>query len=71
MKQSKKSEWKRLDNAAKIFPPTSSDKDTKVFRFTIELYEKIDPVILQEAVGLTMESFPFYKVVLRRGAFWY
>lgn len=71
VKRNRKSEWKRLDNAAKIFPPTSSDKDTKVFRFSLELTKEVDPVVLQEAVDLSMESFPFYKVVLRRGAFWY
>lgn len=71
LKHQKNPKWKRLDNAAKIFPPTSSDRDTKVFRFAIELYETVDPKILQEAVDIAMESFPFYRVVLRRGAFWY
>jgi NRPS condensation-like uncharacterized protein len=71
MKHQNKVEWKRLDNAAKIFPPTSNDKDTKVFRFALELYEKVDPNILQVALDLTIESFPLYKVVLRRGVFWY
>ncbi len=71
VKRHKRSEWKRLDNAAKIFPPTSSDRDTKVFRFSLELYEEVDPDILQQALDLSMESYPFYKVILRRGAFWY
>ena len=71
MKRNEKSKWKPLDNVAKIFPPTSSDKDTKVFRFFIELNENIDPIILQEALDITMESFPFYKVILRQGVFWY
>ena len=71
MKNKRKLKWKTLENAAKIFPPTSSDKDTKVFRYAIELYEEITPVLLQQALDITMESFPFYKVILRRGVFWY
>ena len=64
-------EWSKLDNAAKIFPPTSNEKDTKVFRFVCELKDEIDPDILQEALDKTMPLFPFYKTVLRRGFFWY
>ena len=71
MKHHKNVEWKRLDNAAKIFPPTSNEKDTKVFRFALELYEEVDPIILQEALDKTMENFPFFSVILRRGIFWY
>lgn len=71
MKHQNRIKWKRLDNAAKIFPPTSTDKDAKVFRFAIELYEDIEADILQEALDITMESFPFYLTILRRGVFWY
>jgi NRPS condensation-like uncharacterized protein len=71
MKHRKKVEWTRLDNAAKIFPPTSNERDTKVFRFACELYEPVDPVILQEALDETIEIFPLYKSVLRKGVFWY
>ncbi|MDF2608681.1 MAG: hypothetical protein K0R92_155 [Lachnospiraceae bacterium] len=71
MKHRKKVEWTRLDNAAKIFPPTSNNKDTKVFRFVCELLEPVEPVILQQALDKTIEYFPWYKSVLRRGAFWY
>lgn len=64
-------EWTRLDNAAKIFPPTSNERDTKVFRFVCELKDEIEQDILQEAVNKTMLLFPFYRSVLRRGVFWY
>lgn len=63
--------WSRLDNAAKIFPPTSSDGDTKVFRFICELYEPVDPAVLQTALEKTMVRFPFYRSVLKKGFFWY
>jgi NRPS condensation-like uncharacterized protein len=64
-------EWTRLDNAAKIFPPNTNEKDTKVFRFICELKETIDKDILQEALDKTMTLFPMYQVILRRGLFWY
>ena len=63
--------WWRLDNAAKIFPSTSSAHDSKVFRFFCELKEDVDPAALQAALDKTMEMFPIYHCVLRRGWFWY
>lgn len=64
-------EWAKLDNAAKIFPPATNEKDTKVFRFVCELKETIDPIILQSALNITLDMFPIYKSILRRGFFWY
>lgn len=66
-----KVEWKRLDNASKIFPATSNNKDTKVYRISAELYKDVDPRNLQKALNLTLKSFPIYKSILRRGVFWY
>ncbi len=66
-----KVEWKKLDNASKIFPATSSNKDTKVYRISAEFYRDINPENLQRALDLTLESFPMYKSILRRGFFWY
>ena len=71
MKQQRKTEWTRLDNASKIFPATCNHKDTKVFRITCELYEAVEPERLQQALNRTIQSFPLYKSVLRRGFFWY
>lgn len=71
MKQNKKVRWRRLDNASKIFPATCNNQDTKVFRLACELYEKVDPLILQMSLNLAIESFPIYRSVLRRGVFWY
>lgn len=71
MTRRKPVEWTRLDNAAKIFPPNTSEKDTKVFRFVCELKEEVDEDILKKALDQTMELFPMYRVVLRRGVFWY
>ena len=69
MKRNKK--WIKLDNAAKIFPPTCTKRDTKVFRFVCELKEPIDKNILQHALDKTVDAFPLYNSVLKKGIFWY
>ncbi len=66
-----KNKWFRLDNAAKIFPPTSTKRDPKVFRFACELTEEIDEDKLQIALDKTLELFPGFKTVLKQGLFWY
>lgn len=71
MTQKKRIRWRRLDNASKIFPATCNNRDTKVFRLACELYEKVDPLILQFSLDMAIKSFPIYRSVLRRGAFWY
>jgi NRPS condensation-like uncharacterized protein len=64
-------EWAKLDNAAKIFPPITSEKDTKVFRYICELKEAVNKDILQQALNKTIVLFPMYQSVLRKGVFWY
>lgn len=66
-----KEKWNKLDNAGKIFPPSISKTDTKVFRFSCNLTENVKPEVLQSAVETTVEQFPLYKSVLERGIFWY
>lgn len=66
-----RSRWAHLDTAAKIFPCTSGRRDTKVFRFVCELTEPVDPERLQEALEHTLDSFPGFRMVLKRGLFWY
>lgn len=63
--------WWTLDNAAKIFPSTGSAHDSKVFRFVCELREPVDPQLLQDALDKTVERFPMYRSVMKRGWFWY
>ena len=63
--------WYKLDNAAKIFPPTSGKSDTRVFRFSCELREVIDGDTLQRALEHTIDDFPSFRYVLKHGMFWY
>ncbi len=67
----KGSRWRRLDNAAKIFPATSNKRDTRVFRFSCVLKETVDGRILQKALDRTMEVYPLFQSVLRKGLFWF
>ncbi len=70
-KQGKTLKWARLDNAAKIFPPTSHGADTGVFRLSCELTEPVRPDLLQQALDETLLQFPHMLMVMRRGVFWY
>lgn len=63
--------WEKLDNAGKIFPPTANRQDTKVFRFSCELYDDVDSKTLQSALDKTVEDFPIFKSAMRKGLFWY
>jgi hypothetical protein len=64
-------QWSRLDNAAKIFPPSTSKDNTKVFRFSCELTEAVEPEPLKRALDAGLVKFPFYRFIIRRGFFWY
>ena len=68
---SKQANWRRLDNSAKIFPIASSKKYSSVFRLSAVLKEKIDKETLKKAVDKVLENLPFFKVKLKKGAFWY
>lgn len=67
----RKARWTRLDNAAKIFPCTTRNQDTKVFRFVCELKENVIKENLQKALDMTLKEFPSFETILRRGLFWY
>jgi len=71
MKSKKRTQWLKLDNAAKIFPATSGKKDTKVFRLACQLTESVNEIILNEALEETIREFPVLRSVVRKGLFWY
>lgn len=71
MKHHEETNWVRLDNYSKVFPATWSPKDPKVFRLSCELFEPVEKDVLQKALDKTIDDFPLYKYVLRRGLFWY
>ncbi|HEY6063648.1 MAG TPA: hypothetical protein VIV35_08570, partial [Chitinophagaceae bacterium] len=63
--------WLRLDNAAKIYPAIKDRELTSVFRITVELKERIKAKQLLEAAHALEERFPYYKVKMKAGFFWY
>ncbi|HJB15964.1 MAG TPA: alcohol acetyltransferase [Candidatus Blautia excrementipullorum] len=65
------SKWRKLDNAALAFPLVTGKNDTRVFRFYCELKETVQPEILQDALDQTMEKYPLFQAVLRKGLFWF
>lgn len=67
----KRAPWRKLDNAAKIFPATSSRRDTRVFRFYCELKEEVEGAALQKALDETLEKYPVFLTVMRKGLFWF
>ncbi len=66
-----KDEWMKLDNAAKIYPLIESDYITTVFRFSVTLNIKIRKDVLLSALQNVITRFPYYKVTLKTGFFWY
>lgn len=71
MFQSKRAYWRKLDNAAKLYAATSSKKDPRVFRFYCVLKEEVQPEFLQEALNLTIQKYPIFLSVMRKGLFWH
>lgn len=67
MPQTNVKHWRRLDNAAKLFPAASSKRDTRVFRFYCELKEDIQQEILQKAVDRTLEKISDLSVRAAKG----
>lgn len=63
--------WMRLDNAAKIYPAAMRRSWTALFRFSANLTEAVDPVVLQQAVNAVTRRFPAFAVRLKRGVFWF
>jgi NRPS condensation-like uncharacterized protein len=63
--------WLKLDNAAKIYPPSRTRGWAAMFRLSVTLTEPVDPVVLAQAQRAVLKRFPAFAVRLRRGLFWY
>jgi len=71
MWKTKEAKWKRLDNAAKIFPALAGQEDSEVFRIACALHDDVDPELLQAAVDAAVEEHPSFTDIIRAGVFWY
>jgi len=63
--------WYPLDNAAKIYPAITTDEITSVFRISVNLKQRVNIHSLFKAVQEIESRFPYYKVHLKKGFFWY
>ncbi|MFW5890468.1 MAG: hypothetical protein ACOCTO_03620 [Marinilabiliaceae bacterium] len=63
--------WLPLDNAAKIFPAIITREVTTVIRLSAIMKQPVNLKAFQRAVLLAEKRFPYYRVQLRRGFFWY
>lgn len=63
--------WLPLDNAAKIYPAVCNAEQTAVFRISAILKEKVRIRALYSALGALENRFPYYKMRLKKGFFWY
>lgn len=63
--------WMRLDNAAKIYPAIRNRESTSVMRISVDLKERIKARQFAEAVRIVEKRFPYYKMKLLKGFFWY
>ena len=71
MKKENKLEWRRLDNSAKIFPMSTGEKYSTVFRLSAVLKEDVQQEKLQKAVIKALEKYEAFKVRMKAGLFWY
>ncbi|MGN0437963.1 MAG: hypothetical protein ACI4F4_05515 [Lachnospiraceae bacterium] len=63
--------WYKVDNVAKVFLATHTDRDTRSLRVSCTLNEMIDPECLEKALIKSIKSRPFLQVRIRRGFFWH
>lgn len=63
--------WLKLDNAAKLYPAIQNAELTAVFRITAVLTDRVKIRPLMTAVSLAESRFPYFRVTLKTGAFWY
>ncbi|MGM0622364.1 MAG: hypothetical protein ACQETJ_15020 [Bacteroidota bacterium] len=63
--------WFALDNAAKIYPAIITENVTAVFRVTAILKQPVQIKPFRKAVLQAEKRFPFFRVQLREGFFWY
>jgi len=63
--------WYPLDNAAKIYPAVKSRELTTVFRISAVLKQRVKISHLLIAIRAMEERFPYFKVKLKKGFFWF
>lgn len=63
--------WYKVDNVAKVFLATHTERDTRSLRVSCTLHEPVDADLLQDALINTIKRRPMFQVRIRRGLFWH
>mgnify|MGYP006281159667 FL=1 len=63
--------WLKLDNAAKMYPALMNREFTAVFRFSATLKQPVQIGPFFRAVRRVEKRFPYFKMQLKSGFFWY
>ena len=69
-KKDRNKSWRKLDNSAKIFPLSASNKYSTVFRYSAILKENIDKEALEKAIEKALVRYKAFKVRMKKGFFW-
>ncbi|PAE09642.1 alcohol acetyltransferase [Terribacillus saccharophilus] len=64
-------DWYKLDSAGKLYASTVSSRVSTVFRLSVTMYKSINAKFLQEALEETLEEISSFKVIVKKGFFWY
>lgn len=64
-------DWLKLDNTAIIFPFTMSKNYASMFRISVTLRDEINPIILEDALKITLKRIPSFGCKLKHGLFWH
>ena len=67
----KTTKWYKLDNSAQLYPVMTTLNTQSIFRISVELKDEVRPERLRDAVERAFLRYPSFKVMLRRGVFWY
>ena len=66
-----KKKWYKMDITGKLYASITSIRVPTVFRISATLTDEVQPDKLQTALENIIERFPYFKVFLKRGLFWY
>jgi len=67
----KKKRWFKLDNTGKLYSSIISTRVTTIFRISATLTEMVNPTVLQDSLNNLIDRFPYFRVHLKKGFFWY
>ena len=59
--------WRKLDNSAKIFPMSTGEKYSTVFRISVLLKEDVNKNLLEKAVKTALKKYEVFKVKMKAG----